>query len=272
MRTTARTLRQGSLAVLGIAAMTSLVAVAPAAAATTSAKAPIAGQLYIFSGTVAAAPAASPTALSLRISGGNRPALRALVGNEGQPLSFAVDAKTSYVAWTASTRGNAPSASTASAMHVGDPVHLRIRARFGAKLPALLARPVRIANDFAAAQRVTGKHFVFAGKALAVDPVAMTITIDIRRGSYAALNALLGQPSTQTFHYDPATLFISWTGRTPHSFLASQIRVGDPITLRTRAGGRTPLAALLAAPLWKVNDREPASSLAAAGGNLDVGN
>jgi hypothetical protein len=271
MGTITRTLRMTSLAALAAAATMSLIAAAPAGAATTKAHAPL-GQLYIFSGTVAAAPAGSPTSLSLQVAGGNRAALRALVGSTSQPLSFAVDAKTSYVAWTASARGNAPAASTASAMKVGDPVHLRIRARSHAPLARLLARPVRIANDFAAAQRVTGKHFVFEGRAVAVDATAMTITIDIRHGSYAALNALLGQPTRQTFHYDPATLFISWTGRTPHSFLATQIKVGDPITLRTRAGGRTPLAALLSAPLWKVNDREPATSLAAAGGNLAVGN
>jgi hypothetical protein len=267
-----RILRMSSLAALAAAATMSLIGAAPAGAASTKAHAPLVGQLYIFSGTIAAAPAGSPTALSVQVTGGNRPALRALVGNTSAPLSFAVNAKTSYVAWTASTRGNAPSASTADAMKVGDPVHLRIRARYHATLPSLLARPVRIANDFVAAQRVTGKHFVFEGKAVAVDTTAMTITIDIKRGSYAALNALLGQSATQTFHYDPATLFISWTGRTPHSFLAAQIKAGDRITLRTRAGGKTPLAALLAAPLWKVNAREPASSLAAAGGNLVVGN
>jgi hypothetical protein len=272
MGTIARTLRTSSLAILGVAAATSLIGVAPATAASTNVKAPLAGQLYIFSGTLAAAPAGSPTALSLQVSGGNRPALRALVGNTSEPLTFAVDSKTSYVAWTASVRGNAPSASSALAMKAGDPVHLRIRARFGSTLASLEATPVRIANDFVAAQRVTGKHFVFDGRALAIDPAAMTITIDIRHGSYAALNALLGQSATQTFHYDPATLFISWTGRTPHSFLASQIKVGDPITLRTRAGGRTPLATLLSSPLWKVNDREPTSSIAADGGNLVVGN
>jgi hypothetical protein len=267
-----RTLRMSSLAALAAAATMSLVAAAPAGAAATKAHAPFAGQLYIVSGTIAAAPAASPTTLSVQVSGGNRAALRALVGNESDPLTFAVNAKTSYVAWTASARGNAPSASTADAMKVGDPVHLRIRARYHATLANLVARPVRIANDFAAAQRVTGKHFVFEGKAVAIDTTAMTITIDVKHGSYAALNALLGQSATQTFHYDPATLFISWTGRTPHSYLATQIKPGDRITLRTRAGGRTPLAALLAAPLWKVNDREPASSLAASGGNLVVGN
>jgi hypothetical protein len=267
-----RTLRAGSLAAVAATAAMSLIAAAPAGAATTKAHARLAGQLYIFSGTVAAAPVGSPTTLSLQVSGGNRPALRALVGNAAEPLSFAVNGKTSYVEWTASARGNAPSASTAGALKVGDPVHLRIRARYHATLANLVARPVRIANDFAAAQRVTGRHFVFEGKAVAVDTTAQTITIDIKHGSYAALNALLGQPAVQTFHYDPATLFISWTGRTPHSFLATQIKAGDRITLRTRAGGKTPLATLLSAPLWKVNDREPASSLAASGGNLVVGN
>ena len=33
----------------------------------------------------------------------------------------------------------------------------------------------------------------------------------------------------------------------------------------------TPLASLLAAPLWKVNDHEPASSIDSSGGNMTVG-
>ena len=70
----------------------------------------------------------------MQVTGGNRPALRALVGNTGQPLSFTVDGRTSYIAWTASLRGNAPSATTAAALKAGDPVHLRIRAPCGAPL------------------------------------------------------------------------------------------------------------------------------------------
>jgi hypothetical protein len=270
-------LRSSTIAALGLVAASALVSAAPAAAAGDHARvlhrAPrFAGQLYIFSGTIAAAPATSSSALSVTVTGGNRPALRALVGNTSAPLSFTVDGKTAYIAWTATSRGNAPSATTADALKVGDPVHLRIRARFQAPLARLLTRPVRSANDYAAAERVTGRLYLFGGRAISVDTTAQTITVDIRRGNWFALNALLGQPTTETFHYDSATQFLSWSGRAPHTFLPAQIKAGDPITIRTRAHFGTPLANLLAAPLWKVNDHEPSLTIDSDGGTLPVGN
>ena len=149
-------------------------------------------------------------------------------------------------------------------------MHLRIRARYGAPLARLLVKPTRTVNDFAAAQKVAGKMFVFQGRALAVDTTAKTITVDIHRGNWNALNALLGQSSTETFHYDTATQFLSWNHRAPHAFDPAAIKAGDPITVRTRATWNTPLANLLAAPLWKVNDHEPLASINSDGGNMPL--
>ena len=273
----AQGVRSGTIAALGIAAVGALVAAAPAAAAPAHAQTAhrasrLPGQLYIFSGTVAAAPSATSPALQVTVTGGNRPALRALVGNTSAPLSFTVDGKTAYIAWTATSRGNAPTATTAAALKVGDPVHLRLRAAYRAPLARLLTRPVRTANDFALAERVTGRLFLFGGRAVSVDTTAQTITVDIARGNWFALNALLGQPATETFHYDSATQFLSWSARTPHTFLPAQIKAGDPITIRTRAHFGTPLANLLAAPLWKVNDHEPSATIDSDGGTLPIGN
>jgi hypothetical protein len=270
-RTLGTKLRTSSLATLGVIAAASLVSAAPASAATTSHRSParFAGQLYIFKGTVAA-PASTANALQVTVTGGNRPALKALVGNTSAPLSFTVDGKTAFIAWSASDRGNAPSTSSAAALKVGDPVHLRIRARFGAPLSRLLVKPTRSVNDFAAAQKVDGKMFVFQGRAVSVDTTAKTVTVDIHRGNWAALNALLGQPTTETFHYDTATQFLSWNHRTPNVFDPAAIKVGDPITVRTRATWNTPLATLLTAPLWKVNDHEPLASINSDGGNMPL--
>jgi hypothetical protein len=274
-RTLGKSFRMSSLVALGLVAAASLASVAPASAATANNgrahhPARFGGQLYIFKGTVAAAPSTSTNALQITVTGGNRPALKALVGNTSSPLAFTVDGRTSYIAWTASERGNAPSSTTADALKVGDPVHLRIRARYGAPLARLLVRPTRMVNDFAAAQKVAGRMFVFAGRAIAVDTTAKTITIDVHRGNWNALNALLGQPSTETFHYDAATLFLSWNRRAPHAFDPATIKADDPITLRTRAVWNTSLATLLTAPLWKVNDHEPSASVDSDGGNMPL--
>jgi hypothetical protein len=270
-RTHPKLIGRSSFAALSLVAASALVSVAPAAAATTG-HGRAAGQLYIFKGTVAATPAPGTASLQVTITGGNRPALKALVGNTAAPLSFTVDGRTAYIAWSASARGNAPSATTSDALKAGDPVHLRILARHAAPLTRLLSRPTRSVNDFAAAQKVAGRLFVFHGRTLAVDTVAKTVTVDVRTGNWFALNAMLGQPSTETFHYDAATLFIAWHRRTPTSFDPTAITVGDPITLRTRGTFSTPLADLLAAPLYKINDHESLGSLATDGATLPLDN
>ncbi|MEO9175308.1 MAG: hypothetical protein ABI317_07310 [Gaiellales bacterium] len=268
-----RRLRGHAPALLGVFAAAALVAAAPAAAATAQhrpghhhPRQP--GHVFAVKGTLAAAPGASPTTLSVTVSGGNRPALRALLGNTTQPLTFTVDANTSYIDRSASERGNAPTATIASTLAVGDPVVLRLRASYGTPLATLLTTPTRIVTDLAAAQKVSGRLFLFAGRAVSVDTTAQTVTIDIHGGNRPALRALLGQPATETFHYDASTLFLSWSHRTPHTFLPAQIQVGDPITLRSRVDFDTPLATLLTTPLWKINDHEPARSFDSAGGSM----
>ena len=47
-----------------------------------------------------------------------------------------------------------------------------------------MANPVRIVNNFAPAQRVTGRMFIFSVRAIAIDPTTMTITINVRRGNW----------------------------------------------------------------------------------------
>ena len=83
------------------------------------------------------------------MTGGNRPALKALVGNTTTPLSFTVDGRTAFIAWTASARGNAPVATTAAALKVGDsgaPAHPRSprrAAREPAAQPGALGQRLR---------------------------------------------------------------------------------------------------------------------------------
>jgi hypothetical protein len=271
-----RRLRSRAPALLGVIAVAALVAAAPAAAATAHHRPGheprhfrhVVAQVFDFKGTLAATPGATPTTLSVTVTGGNRPALRALLGNTTQPLTFTVDAHTSYVDWSASQRGNAPTATTAATLVAGDAVQLRIRGWYRTPLATLLTKPTLLVTDLAASQRATGRLFLFAGRAVSVDTTAQTVAINIDGGNRLALRSLLGQPTTETFHYDASTLFLSWSHRTPQTFLPTQIQVGDPITLRTRAAFNTPLATLLTTPLWKVNDHEPARSFDSDGGSM----
>jgi hypothetical protein len=226
------------------------------------------GKLYVFKGTLAADAGAAPTSISVNVSSGNRAALRALVGSVN-PVTFAVAPGTRYIAWSAASRGNAPAATTASALHAGDAVYVRIRAHAGAPLAQVAATPAVQVGDTAAAQAVAGRMFAFWGRATSIDTAAQTITLTVRFGNWAALNALLGESPTQTFHYDPATQFLNWRGG-PHTVTADQVKAGDWVTLRTRASWSTPLAALVAAPLWKVNDHMPRLSVNALGATVPV--
>ena len=226
--------------------------------------------VYIFKGTLAADAGANATSVSLNVTGGNRPALRALVGATG-PISFTVAPRTVYVSWAPAARGNAPSITTSDTLKAGDRVYVRIRGRHGLPLPILQQRAARQVGDVTAAQAVDGRMFVFYGRAQSVDTTANTITVNVHAGNWLALNALLGESPIQTFHYDTATQFLIWK-HGPHTFTPNQIRPGDPITLRTRATWTTPLDQLIAAPLWKVNDREPWALLRAAAATTPVQN
>jgi hypothetical protein len=226
------------------------------------------GKLYVFKGTLTADPGAAPTTISVNATSGNRAALRALVGSVN-PVTFTVAPRTKYVAWSAASRGNAPSSTTSSALHAGDAVYVRIRARAGAPLARLEAKPAAQVGDTAAAQAVAGRMFAFWGRAASIDTTAKTITLTVRYGNWAALNALLGESPTQTFHYDDATQFLNWRGG-PHTVTAAQVKAGDWVTLRTRASWNTPIAALAAAPLWKANDHMPRLSVRALGATVPV--
>jgi hypothetical protein len=256
------------LAMLAVASLAATALVAGPAAAQQSHRyhpRPIFGPpVYVFKGTLAADAGASPTSISVNVTGGNRRALRALVGvNGAEPLSFAVDPRTVWVSWAAAARGNAPTSTTPDTMKAGDKVYVRIRGERGLPLAVLLQRPAHQVGDVSAAQAVDGRMFVFYGRAVAVDTTAKTITLNVKTGNWLALNALLGESATQTFHYDDATQFLTWR-RGPHTFDPSQIQAGDPVTLRTRATWTTPLDQLTAAPLWKVNDHEPWRLISAA--------
>jgi hypothetical protein len=226
------------------------------------------GKLYVFKGTLTADPGAAATSISVNATSGNRAALRALVGSVN-PVTFTVAPGTKYVAWSAAARGNAPASTTSAALHAGDSVYVRIRARAGAPLAKVAATPAVQVGDTAAAQAVAGRMFAFWGRATSIDATAKTITLTVRFGNWAALNALLGESPTQTFHYDAATQFLNWRGG-PHTVTADQVKPGDWVTLRTRAAWSTPIADLAAAPLWKVNDHMPRLSVRALGATVPV--
>ena len=78
-------------------------------------------------------------------------------------------------------------------------------------------------------------------------------------GNYRALKAMLGQPVDQTFSYNARTVFILWQGRVPTLISPSQLQVGDRVSVRIRALGRSSLPEVEATPANHVGEHEPPS-------------
>jgi hypothetical protein len=92
--------------------------------------------LYLFRGKLAA-PAGTST-LTLDVRGGNRPALRLLVGQPSQQ-TFTYGPETIFLLW----QGKVPSVISPSQLTVGEPVTVRIRAPRGATLAQVESTPAR---------------------------------------------------------------------------------------------------------------------------------
>ena len=80
-----------------------------------SASAHARGIAYEFRGTAVVAPGTGATQIQVQVTGGNRPALKALLG-AAQPTTFTTDAKTRWIA----VQGNAPVLGASDTVLAGD--------------------------------------------------------------------------------------------------------------------------------------------------------
>jgi hypothetical protein len=228
------------------------VAVASLALAGTASAHPR-GVAYEFRGAAVVAPGTAATRIQVQVDGGNRRALKALLGAT-QPTTFTTDRKTRWIA----VNGNRPLLGASDTVVAGDIVRVVVRAPFHTPLATLLATPAASVTDLSARTRPTGRMFVFGATASAVDTTAHKITVDVNFGNWRGLFALLGQPVHQTFSYDGNTVFLKWRHGVPIGVDPSVIHTGDRLTLRVFGPTwNTPLATLLATPLWRVKLGEP---------------
>jgi hypothetical protein len=218
-----------------------------------SASAHARGMAFEFRGTAVVAPGSAATQIQVQVTGGNRPALKALLG-AAQPTTFTTDSKTRWIA----VNGNAPVLGASATVLAGDLVRVVVRAPRHTPLATLVATPAASVTDLSARARPAGRLFLFGATASAIDTTAHTITVDVNFGNWRGLFALLGQPVHQTFTYDANTVFLTWRHGVPIGVDPSVIHAGVPLTLRVfGATWNTPLATLLATPLWRVKLGEP---------------
>ena len=206
---------------------------------------------YQFNGRLLADADHSPS-LFVNVHGGNRAALRKLIG-QGRTQQFAVDANTRYIRWT----NGVPSVVDESNLLAGDRVSIFVSAARSASLREIEATPARrVADRGPEGGHPTQPLWLFIGR-LNAPAGGGHFTLHITNGNLRALRAMLGEPLDQTFTYDSHTIFVLWQGGIPHVIQPEQMVVGDRISVRIRAPRRYTLQQVEAVPANHVGDHEP---------------
>ena len=235
--------------VLLVAAVVALIAAASALADNGPAKAH--GVHYAFLGQLTATP--SNGAVPITVEGGNRAALRAMLG---QPVTqtFAYGATTEFLRWT----NGVPTVVQPSDLAAGDYVRVNVNAPGDAALATIEQQPAGLVGDLGTQlYRPTQPLFLFRGTLTSVG--TSSVAVHVTGGNARAMRLLIGQSADQTFAFGDQTIFLLWQGKVPTVIQASQLKVGDRIVVRVRADRGSSLAQVESTPAVHVGDREPAA-------------
>jgi hypothetical protein len=210
---------------------------------------------YEFRGELAATPPPNSPSLLVDVAGGNKRALRLMVGQPaGQ--AFSVGANTEYLRWV----HGVPTVVQQSNLAEGDQLVVRIRAPRGSNLGQVESTNANIVADHGPNPgRAIKPLWLFQGTLNA--PAANNhLSVHVLDGNHRALKAMLGQAQDQSFSYGRRTVFIKWVGRVPELISPSQLTVGDRISVRIRARGNSSLGQVEATPANHVGEHEPSAS------------
>ena len=206
---------------------------------------------YVFKGRLLA-DAGSSSTLAVHVNGGNKPAIKKLIG-ESRDQQFAVDANTQYLRWT----HGVPTVVPESNLVEGDRVTIQIKAPRPAPLADIEATPAwRVADSGPNGRFPLQPLWLFVGK-LNAPAAGGHVSLHISNGNLRALRAMLGQPLDQSFSYGNRTVFVLWHGKVPEVISPSQLQVGDKISVRIRAPRILSLAQVEQVPAKHVGDHEP---------------
>jgi hypothetical protein len=211
--------------------------------------------VYLFRGELIAAPPPGASSLLVDVAGGNRRALRLMVG-QSSAQSFAVGLRTQYLRWV---RG-VPTVVSQSNLAEGDQLTLRIRALRGSSLAQVESTPANVVSDHGPSLRRPTKPLWLVKGTLNAPASGGRLNIHVLDGNYRALKAMLGQAQDQSFAYGRRTVFIRWQGRVPTLISPSQLAVGERINIRIRARGNSSLGEVESTPANHVAAHRPAQS------------
>ena len=209
------------------------------------------GQLFQFRGELVGA---SSTSVQLQVEGGNRPALRKMLG-QGQVQSFSLGSSTEILVW----RKGIPTVGNVTNLDKGDWVQINVRAPKGSSLAQIEATPASIVGDHLKPGHPKLPLFLYVGT-VAGAQAGGHIALHITAGNRLALRSVLGQSPDQMFTYDDDTIFLLWQGKVPTVIDASKLVVGDRIVVRIRAPKGASLSQVTSTAAKHIGDREPASS------------
>ncbi len=208
------------------------------------------GRLYEFRGDVVSA---TSTSLQISVTGGDRIALKSLIG-QSQNETFTLGEKTQILVWS----NGVPRTASAADLKQGDDVTVKVRAKGGASLADILATPAAVVADRGARNATPGKPlFLYIGT-VAGGQSGGHISLHVTSGNWRGLKTMLGQTSVdQSFSYDTGTIFLLWQGHVPTVIEPSQLKAGDRISVRIRAARTSTLAQVEDTPANHVGDHEP---------------
>jgi hypothetical protein len=208
------------------------------------------GIAYSFLGKLSAAPSGGQ--ISISVEGGNRPALRVMLGSP-VTQTFSYGDQTEFLRWT----NGVPKVVDAGDLQAGDYVRVNVRAPRGSSLETIESTNAGLIGDRGTQlNRPDQPDYLFRGKVSAVG--SSSVTIDVRGGNRRALRLLIGSNRTQTFAVGDSTIYLRWQGKVPTVTELADLKAGDKVAIHVRAKAGSTLAQVEAAPAAKVALHEPA--------------
>ena len=207
------------------------------------------GIAYSFLGKLSAAPSAGHVSIS--VEGGNRPALRVMLGSP-VTQTFAYGDKTQFLRWT----NGVPKVVGADDLQAGDYVRVNVRAPRGSSLGTLVSTSAALIGDHGTQlNRPDQPDYLFRGKVSGVG--SSNVTINVRGGNRRALRLLIGSSRTQTFAVGTSTIFLLWQGKVPTVTELADLKAGDKVAIHVRAKAGSTLDQVEATPAAKIAEHEP---------------
>lgn len=207
---------------------------------------------FSFLGQLTATPANG--GVSINVEGGNRPALRAMLG---APVTqtFVYGSTTEFLEWS----HGIPTVVQPSDLAPGDFVWVHVRAPRGSSLADIEQTAAGIVGDHGTQLfKPDNPLYLFRGTLSSVSTTGQ-LTVTVTGGNARAMRLLIGQSQSQTFTTGGDTIFLLWQGKVPTVIDASKLVVGDKIVVRIRAAAHSSLAQVEATAANHVGDREPAT-------------